>query len=145
MKNGLRTMNIAILNPDSMEEGRTQRDIIEDLAPSKIHIEAIQETNITQYRGYLLDNDRIVTESSGKSAETGAVQGVNINNDTCKNATIYNTDRKTKKPITASNARPIQIKNANPDPRHICSERRTCRCGAKTELARSQGNTQHDM
>ena len=75
MENGLRTMNVASLNPDSMKEERMQRDIIKDLARNKIHIAEIQETHITQYSGYLLDNYMINTASATKSAETGLVQG----------------------------------------------------------------------
>ena len=56
MANGLRTMNIASLNPDSMKEEQMQRDIIKDLTRNKIHIAAIQETHIIQDRDYLLDN-----------------------------------------------------------------------------------------
>ena len=69
MKNGLRAMYIASLNPGSMKEEQTQRDIIKDITRSKIHIAAIRETNISQDRDYLLDNYRIITASSAKSAE----------------------------------------------------------------------------
>ena len=67
-ENGLRTMNIASLNPDSMKEGEMQLDIIIGIARNKIHIAAIRETHITQDGDYLLDNYRIITTSSTKSA-----------------------------------------------------------------------------
>ena len=75
MKHGLRTTNIASLNPDSTKEEQMQRDIIKDLTRNKIHIAAIQETHIDQDRDYLIDNYRIITAAATKSAETGAVQG----------------------------------------------------------------------
>ena len=71
MKNGLRTMNIASLNPGSMKEEQMQREIIKNLMRNKIHIAAIQETHIAQDRDYLLDNNRIITASSTKSGKTG--------------------------------------------------------------------------
>ena len=61
MENGPRTMNIAILNPESMKEEQMQRYIVKDMTRFKIHISAIQETHITQYRDYLLGNYRIIT------------------------------------------------------------------------------------
>ena len=64
MKNGLRTMNIASLNPDSKKEAQMRRDIIKNITRNKIHIAAIQETHITQDRDYLLDNYRIITAPS---------------------------------------------------------------------------------
>ena len=61
MKNGLRTMNIASLDPDSMEEEQTQRLIIQNLTRNLIHISAIQEKHITQDRDYIIDNYRVIT------------------------------------------------------------------------------------
>ena len=75
MENGLRTMNIASLSPDSIKEELTQRDIIKDLTRNEIHIAGIQETHIIQGRDYLLDNYRIIPAEATKRAETGAVQG----------------------------------------------------------------------
>ena len=64
MANGLRTMDIARLNPCSMKAEQMQRDIIKDLTRNKIHIAGIQETHITQDRDNLLDNYRIITTES---------------------------------------------------------------------------------
>ena len=75
MKNGLRTMDIASLNPDSAKEEQTQRDIIKNLTRNKIHIAEIQEPHIIQERDYILYNYRIVTAASTKSGKTGAAQG----------------------------------------------------------------------
>ena len=75
MPKGLRTMNIASLNPDSMKDEQVQRDIIKDPTRNKIHIAAAQATHITQDRDYILDNYRIITASSAKREETGVVQG----------------------------------------------------------------------
>ena len=75
MGNWHRTMDIASLNPDSMKEEQMQSDIIKNLARSKIHISAIQETHIIHDRDHLIDNYRIVEESATKREETGVVQG----------------------------------------------------------------------
>ena len=53
-----------------------RRDIIKHLTRSKIHISAIQETNVIQDSGNLLDNYRITAETAAsKREETGVVQG----------------------------------------------------------------------
>ena len=145
MKNGLRTTNIASLNPDSMGEEQMQRDIAKDITRNQIHIAAIRETHIAHDRDYRLDNYRIITEASTMGAEAGAVQGGTSVMIHGGNTVIYNKNHKTKQPSTESNTRPIQIKNANPDPCSICAERRTCRSRTKISLGRSQENTQHDM
>ena len=75
MEDGQRTLNIASLNPDSMKEEQTQREVINGLIRSAIRISEIHETHITQDRSYLLGNYRIVTASSDKSATTGVVSG----------------------------------------------------------------------
>ena len=75
MENGLGALDIASLDPCSMREKEIQREIEKGLTENKIHIEAIQETHITQDRSYMMGNYRIVTASSNKSAETGIVTG----------------------------------------------------------------------
>ena len=72
---GLRTPNIACLNPDSMKEEKMQRCIIKSLARNKMHIAAGQETHITQDRNYAMSNYRIITAEAIKSAAEGGVQG----------------------------------------------------------------------
>ena len=52
MENGLRTLNIASLNPDSMKEKATHQEIIKGLARNKIHLSTIQETHITKDLSY---------------------------------------------------------------------------------------------
>ena len=44
MDSGVRTMNISSLNPDSMKEEQTQREIIKKATREKIRIAAVQET-----------------------------------------------------------------------------------------------------
>ena len=56
MENGLRTLNIASLNPDSMRETATQQEIVNGLTKNKIHIAEIQETHITQDKSYVAGN-----------------------------------------------------------------------------------------
>ena len=48
MENGIRTINIASPNQDSMREATTQQEIVKGLAGNRIHIAAIKETHITQ-------------------------------------------------------------------------------------------------
>ena len=72
MGNGLRTLNIASLNPDPMRETATQQEIVKGMTKNKIHIASVQETHMTQDDSYMLDNYRI-TASSDKSEETGVV------------------------------------------------------------------------
>ena len=48
MEDGLRTLNIARTNPDSMKETTIQQEIISELTKHKIHIAMIQETNIAK-------------------------------------------------------------------------------------------------
>ena len=75
MGNGLRALNIASLNPDSMKERETQHGIVKRLTRNRIHLAAIQETHITRDCSYMLDNYRITTSSAGKRKETGIVTG----------------------------------------------------------------------
>ena len=74
MENGLRTLNIASLNPDSMRETATQQEIVKGLAKKKIHIAEIQDTHITQDKSYMVDNYRIIT-AANKSEAAGIVTG----------------------------------------------------------------------
>ena len=75
MENGLRTLNIASLNPDSFKEHTTQQDIINELTKKKIHIATLQETNVTKDLNYQKDNYRIITSAAGKNEETKTVTG----------------------------------------------------------------------
>ena len=75
MENGLRTLNIASLNPDSMKEREMQHEIVKSLKKNEIHLAAIQETHITRDFSYMLGNYRIVTSAAEKSKETGTVPG----------------------------------------------------------------------
>ena len=75
MANGLRTMNIASLNPDSTKEGQMRRDISKNLTRNKLHVAAIQETHMTQDRDYLIGNYRVITASTTKREETGVAHG----------------------------------------------------------------------
>ena len=75
MVNGLRTMNIVILDPDSTREEKMQRDIIKNLTRNKIHMASIQGKHIIQDRDYIVDKYRIITASAAKRVETGVVQG----------------------------------------------------------------------
>ena len=72
ISNGLRTLNIAILNPDSMREA-TMKEIIKGLARNRIHIAEIQETNITKDRSYIMGNYKIITAAADKNDTTGIV------------------------------------------------------------------------
>ena len=116
MENGLRTLNIASLNPDPMRGKEMQREIVKGITKNKIQIAAIQETHITQDMNYMVGNYRIIT-AAGKSAETGIVDGGGRNHDTREPATTHNADRRTKKPSTTSNTGPCQIQM----PIHIIS------------------------
>ena len=75
MDDGLCAVNISSLNPDSMEEEQTRRDIIKILARSKVNIAAIQETHIIQDRDYLLGNYRSTTSLSAKKEDTVEAHG----------------------------------------------------------------------
>ena len=67
MENGLRTLNIASLNPDSFKEHTTQQEIINELTKKKIHIATLQETNVTKDLNYQKDNYRIITSAADKT------------------------------------------------------------------------------
>ena len=54
MENGVRTLNIAIVNPDSMKGAQMQRGVIKNIAGGKIHISEVRETHITKERNYFL-------------------------------------------------------------------------------------------
>ena len=75
LENGIKSLNIAILNPDSMREATTQQEIVEDLTRNRIRIATIQETHITKDISYLLGNYRVITASADKNATTGVVSG----------------------------------------------------------------------
>ena len=75
MENGLRTLNIARLNPDSMRESTTQKEIVKGQIKNRIHIAAIQETHITQDRRYIMEKYRIITAAADKRETTGIVRG----------------------------------------------------------------------
>ena len=70
MENGLRTLNIAGLDPDSMRETATQQEIVNGLTKNKIHIAEIQETHITRDKIYMMGNYRI-TAAADKIEATG--------------------------------------------------------------------------
>ena len=63
MAKGLRTLNIASLNPDSIRGKEMQREIVKGPTKNKIHLEAIQETHITRDCNYMIDNYRVITEA----------------------------------------------------------------------------------
>ena len=75
MENGLRTQNIASLNPDPTEEPTTQQEIIKELAKNKIHIDMIQETRIVENMNYRMDNYRIITYAAEKNKDTNVETG----------------------------------------------------------------------
>ena len=75
MGNGLRAMNIAILNPDSTKEGEMVRDIANDLTRIPIRLAAIRETHITHGRHYIVDNYRAAASSATKKEKTGVARG----------------------------------------------------------------------
>ena len=82
MEDGLRTLNIASLNPDTMKEIEMQQGIINELTKNKIHIAMIQETHITKDLNYMMGNYRIITSAAERNNETGVVTGGNCNTDT---------------------------------------------------------------
>ena len=47
MENGLRTLNIASLNPDSIRAREMQQELVKSLEKNKIHLAAIQVKHIT--------------------------------------------------------------------------------------------------
>ena len=71
---GLRTLNIASLNPDSTKATTIQQEIIKELTIDKIHIPMIQEALIAKDLNYMMDSYRIIT-SEGKRKETGVITG----------------------------------------------------------------------
>ena len=75
MEDGLRTLNISIVNTDSMREGGMQRGIIKNLARNKTHIAEVQETHITRDANYIMGNYRVIATAATKSETTGVVQG----------------------------------------------------------------------
>ena len=75
MEGGLRTLNIASLNPDSMKETTIQQEIINGLTKNKMHIAMIQETHIAKDLNYMIDNYRIITSAAEKNKETGVITG----------------------------------------------------------------------
>ena len=75
MENGLRTLNIAGMNPDTMKGEETQQEIINNLARNRINIATIQETNITMDLSCMKDNHRITAAAAEKHKETGIVKG----------------------------------------------------------------------
>ena len=75
MEDGLRTLNIASLNPDTMKETEMQQGIINELTKNKIHIAMIQETHISKDLNYKMDNYRIITSAAEKNKETGVITG----------------------------------------------------------------------
>ena len=75
MDKGIRTLNIASLNPDSAKEEQAHRDIVTNLIRNRIHIAGIRETHVKQDRFCLLGNYRIINTSARKSETAGVVQG----------------------------------------------------------------------
>ena len=75
MGNGIRTMNMSSINPDSVKEEQTQRDIIKNLTRRKIHIAAIQETHIAHDRDYIMGNYRVVTAAGNKREDISTTWG----------------------------------------------------------------------
>ena len=67
MEDGLRTLNIASLNPDSTKEATTQQEIVNELTKNKIHIATIQETHIAKDLNYIMGNYRIITSAAEKT------------------------------------------------------------------------------
>ena len=57
-------MDTAIANPDSMNGGETQRDIIGNVTNRVVNIASAQKTRLVQERGRLLDNYRVVTSAA---------------------------------------------------------------------------------
>ena len=51
-----------------------QQEIVKGLTKNKIHLSEIQETHITRFSNYMMDNYRIIT-ASDKNEETGIVTG----------------------------------------------------------------------
>ena len=112
MENGLRTLNIASLNPDSMKEATTQQEIINELTKNKIHIAMIQETHIAKDLNYIMGNYRIITSAAEKQGN-GSHNRRNCNNDTRGYPTKCHTNQKTKQQIHQSNTWPGKSNNSN--------------------------------
>ena len=75
MEDGLRTLNIERLNPDSMKETTIRQEIINELTKNKIHIAMIQETHIKKDLNYAMGNYSIITSAAEKNKETGVITG----------------------------------------------------------------------
>ena len=77
MENGLRALNIASLDPDSMREreATTHREIAKGLTRNRIHIAEVQEKHITKARSYLMGNYRIIEAVADKNEAAGTVSG----------------------------------------------------------------------
>ena len=75
MGNGISTLNLASLNPDSMRETMTQQEIVKGLTKNRVRIAEIQEAHITPDKIYVVDNYRIITASPDMGETTGIVTG----------------------------------------------------------------------
>ena len=75
MENGLRTLNIAILGPDSMRETATHQEIVTGMYKNEIHIAEIQETHTTPDKRYMVGNYRIITAEAGRVKKQESPQG----------------------------------------------------------------------
>ena len=60
-------MNIPSLDPDSMKEEQTQRDIVKNPTRAMIHISDVREKHIIRARYYRVGNYRITPEAATKS------------------------------------------------------------------------------
>ena len=67
MQNGLRTLNFASSNPDSMRDKETQPEITKCLTGNKIRLSAIQETHIARDCNYMVGNYRVIAAAAEKA------------------------------------------------------------------------------
>ena len=75
MEKGLRTLNIASVNPDAMRCKEIRKAIVKCLTKNKIHLAEMQETHITRDCNYMVGNYRVITAAADKNKETGIVTG----------------------------------------------------------------------
>ena len=140
MENGIRTLNIASLGPESMRETATHQEIVKSLNKNKI-----QETHITQDKSYMVDNYRIITASGDKSEAAGI--------DTARTAiAIHENMKRQITQIARRSSREIRvpleragIENANSCNLNICAAQWAHRGRKTSDLGRFGRTTQKDM
>ena len=110
----MRTLNIACLNPDSMKEEQTQREIIKGLTRENTHSSNPGHAYYPRSKRPTLQLPNRYSMSR-KQRNNWSSKWRNIDNDPRKHATSHNADNTTRQPSSMSGNVRCRIRNANPN------------------------------